>query len=395
MDTLKLWSEAKVFLAMTFKSDDIKALIQDAETNSESKLKVGLLHISGKYSEIPKNDQDAFNCIKEATLNKNYKAGYLYGQCLFRGVCCQENKTASVEYFEDAAMEGIPEAAYDFAELLFAGEYTAFNPRRAQKYYKLAGDYGNIDAAIKYAMICLQYEAPMRDYRQAALYFKMAAMHDEPEADYGYGYCLKDGLGTPKNLVEAEKYLKKAEAAHHNGAIYLLGELYEEREQYDLALDYYKRGIDEEFIPAYYRLSIMYAQGKGVPKDSEKAERYLQYAVDNKHPKALLDYGMHLVHDKDYVDGLLYIREAADLGFSDAQFEAGKLYLQMNDYTTAAVYFKKAADNEVAKAQYSYAYILKTGNCGPVNEEEIMNYYQRAANNGVPKALYGMGLMEL
>ena len=394
MDSLTFWAEAKVFMAMNFKSDDIKALILDSEKNYESKLKVGLLHITGKYKQIPKSDEDAFECIKDAALNKNYKAEYLYGQCLFNGIMCKEDKKASIEFFEDAAMEGIPEAGYDFAELLYAGEYTQFNPRRAAKYYKIAGDYGNIDAVIKYATICLKYEAPMRDYRQAALYFKMAAMHDEPEAQYGYGYCLKDGLGVPKNLVEAEKYLKKAEAANHNGAIYCLGELYEEEEKYDLALQYYKRGIEADFVPSYYRLGCMYEQGKGVQKDLSRAEQYKEYAVEQKHPEALMEYGMNLIKkDKDYLGGLEYIREAADLGYAEAQFETGKVYLNLNDYTTAAVYFKKAADNDVAKAQYSYAYILKTGNCGRVNEEEIMNYYQKAADNGVPKALYGMGLM--
>lgn len=63
-----------------------------------------------------------------------------------------------------------------------------------------------------------------------------------------------------------------------------LGRLYEARNEYEKAFDYYEKGAKNGNPVSAYRLGRMYARGKGTPVNSEKALIWLRRAAHNKKP---------------------------------------------------------------------------------------------------------------
>jgi TPR repeat protein len=68
---------------------------------------------------------------------------------------------------------------------------------------KISADQGNVDAQIALARHLRQGELIPKDLSGAAKYYKMAADQGHAIAMNMFGFCLKNGEGVAKNLLEA------------------------------------------------------------------------------------------------------------------------------------------------------------------------------------------------
>ncbi len=106
----------------------------------------------------------------------------------------------------------------------------------------------------------------------------------------------------------------------------------------------------------------------------------------------------------DDAAAFVYMKEAADLGNSDAQYFTGQMYLHgigtFADMNNAGVYFRKAAENNNGKAFPLYAQLCFTGFQDTENGYQKYQDYEKARElfmiaeqSGDTQAAYALGVM--
>ncbi|MFA5687735.1 MAG: tetratricopeptide repeat protein [Kiritimatiellales bacterium] len=109
------------------------------------------------------------------------------------------------------------------------------------------------------------------------------------------GYAYENGLGVEKNYKEAFLwYRQAAESGKNHPAVRMfydrLGVCYEEGigvpQSLKEAAKWYTLSAEKGSTAAQLKLSSMYFQGAGVPKDNEKGQKYLWMAAAGQHPNS-------------------------------------------------------------------------------------------------------------
>lgn len=185
---------------------------------------------------------------------------------------------------------------------------------------------------------------------------------------------------------------------------------------------------------ATYMLGRLYANGFGVPKDLEVAQRYGEQAVEEGVPQAhallgyLAIYGeasanvnrgivhlqkaieadsslgmMNLYHlyadgmgvEQDKEMAMLWLKRAAEAENAIAMTRLGMMYLDGDgveqDEKQAWSLFKKAASQKFPMAYAMQGLMYEQGRYQNQDEEKAVEKYQQAAELGNPFALYQMG----
>lgn len=104
------------------------------------------------------------------------------------------------------------------------------------------------------------------------------------------------------------------------------------------------------------------------------------------------EYGIGV--EKDIFKSFDYIREAAELGYADAQFSVGEKYiygckeLWLNeDSELAFVWYKKAAEKHHSRAELMVAYMYENGIGIACNTELAVEWYKKSADDGDADAM--------
>lgn len=146
-------------------------------------------------------------------------------------------------------------------------------------------------------------------------------------------------------------------------AQYSLGKLYEQGEEpvaQDLieAVRWYREAAAQRLPAAQNNLALMYAKGRGVPLDPQRAIELWRAAADQSYRWA------------QYNLGLAYFRGQ---GVPKHEREA-------------AAWFRKAADSDLAQAQFIMGQLKREGLTLQQDSGVALAWYQRAAENGDVRA---------
>jgi TPR repeat protein len=116
---------------------------------------------------------------------------------------------------------------------------------------------------------------------------------------------------------------------------------------------------------AQFNLGVMYAQGRGVPRDDAEAVRWY--------------------------------RLAADQGFAEAQYILGAMYVAgrgvPQDDAGAVRWYRSAADQGVAEAQGALGAMYAFGQGVPRDDAEAVRWYRLAADQGSALGQLSLGAM--
>ena len=153
--------------------------------------------------------------------------------------------------------------------------------------------------------------------------FAKSAEQGYAYGQYSLGLCYEKGEGVPKDEAQAIKWYT------------LAGEQGVEEAQYNLAAIYYRQGSEKEIYwlakaadqkeidPATgYRLALHYLEGKGVPKDVEKAVDLLKKSANKRNSDAAYKLArLYLTGEEvpeDYYETLFWCVEAEREGHREA-----------------------------------------------------------------------------
>ncbi len=166
-------------------------------------------------------------------------------------------------------------------------------------------------AAAVAAVLCLFATPAWAGYKEGAAAYKQrdyttALRELWPLAEQGHmnaqlllASCYMFGKGTAKDLVEAEKWMRKAaEQGSPLGQFSLGGMLYHGlgvKVDYPQAMAWWRRAAEQQFVKAQYQLGGVYAEGKAVrpnlvlaymwfdiARENAKRKRYRQRATEKR-----------------------------------------------------------------------------------------------------------------
>lgn len=161
-----------------------------------------------------------------------------------------------------------------------------------------------------------------------------------------------------KQFLEAGSH-DHAEALHYLGRHHDFGQGVSQ--DFSLAADYYRRAHQLGFARSTNNLGLLYLEGRGVPKDPEKA--------------------------------ITLFAEAADKDVPQASYNLGTIYENRKNHEIARGHFRKAALEGHTAAQVTIGKYLISGTGGPQDFQEGRRFTRMAAEEGEVIAQYNMGLI--
>ncbi len=241
-------------LLMGILYDDGVGIPQNSDKAAEKYLEAITLGISKKRTllfSMPERDAEKMKAVSEASVEATYRLGMLKG----RHSKTVDEYTRAFEYLAGAAATGSGKAQAEIAKIYASGGdlHTYFhavgehgaptqvsiadamnklgdtwyegkpllskNDRAAIKCYRISAEMGQADAAYSLGW-CLRHGVGTKvDDIEAAKWLKRSADKGNPYAAYSYGLCCEEGSGMEHpNLRDAVTYYRKAAAAGHADA---------------------------------------------------------------------------------------------------------------------------------------------------------------------------------
>ena len=177
-----------------------------------------------------------------------------------------------------------------------------------------------------------------------------------------------------KNFATACKFWREGAVQNDAKSYNAIGRCYfkgwEGKKDYKIAIGYFRTAVEMGWYEAFANLAIMYRQGFGVPKDTERADK--------------LEKQAHIL-----------LKQAAEGGDAFAQFNLGLVYANgqgvPQNFNTAVKWFNRAAEKGHAQAQHNLGFMYKYGLGIPQDYETAFKWLTRAAEQGLDGAQFTLG----
>ncbi|WP_342453116.1 tetratricopeptide repeat protein [Jiella mangrovi] len=172
-----------------------------------------------------------------------------------------------------------------------------------------------------------------RDMKEAARWFKAAATAGNPEAQFRYAMILLDGTVVEKDEAQARDLMQAAADRGLPLAEYNFGQMLIEASPsggFKDAAGYFEKAASAGVAEAQYAMSQLFANGRGVPRDLDRARAFLHASALNGFSIAQIEYGIWLINGKGgparLKEGFLFLKHAAVLGNPIAVNRVAHLY---------------------------------------------------------------------
>lgn len=213
------------------------------------------------------------------------------------------------------------------------------------------------------------------DINNAWYYLQKAKSLDSISSHNSIGICYLHGYN-PQNEINLNKAIQHFELAAKNNYIYAfnnLGKIYEDKQEYKTAFEYYIKSANEEESWACNKIGEFYRKGIYVDKDIEKS--YYYYTIGANSPIStrynwniynLVKYfylkgNSSIGIQKDIEKSISLLNQIKDFEYSNELF----LYAYYNLYLTNPIY--------IDKVNY---YLTKINN-SPILNQEYKNQIEK------------------
>ena len=144
-----------------------------------------------------------------------------------------------------------------------------------------SGERGNVIAQLKLSQFYSRGQ--MKDSIEAMKWLTMAAEQDNPMALWLMGSQYKMGEHVLQSNSRAIHWYKKSVKQKKDPSVmYSLASVYEDEQDYVMAIYWHERSANLGFKPSQLRLGEIYYRGLGVEADLEVACQWIRKAVENR-----------------------------------------------------------------------------------------------------------------
>ena len=169
-------------------------------------------------------------------------------------------------------------------------------------------------------------------------------------------------------------------------------------QDYQTALKEWQPLADQGIPQVQYDVALMYAAGRGVPKDLAAAASWYQKAAEQGIKEAQFNLGL-LYRDgegvqQDFQRAEKWLSKAAESGDAKTANALADLYANnIHNLVEAKKWYEKAAASGNASAEFDIALIFDQGKGVPANPSEADAWYRKAAEQGYGPALTNIGIL--
>ena len=187
------------------------------------------------------------------------------------------------ECFLKSAEQGYYLAMYNLACMYYFGDGVEKNDEEAFRWYNEATEHGDAEAANRVGVFFENGIGCEKSLEKAFDYYLRSAQMGSLSGMANVGQCYLEGKGTEQNVVSGLTWMGAASEKGNGIASLMMGEYclagtYGEPDPAQAKI-FFERGIPQKYAPAILRLSDLYEQGIGVPKDEEKAAELRELAA--------------------------------------------------------------------------------------------------------------------
>jgi TonB family protein len=185
-----------------------------------------------------------------------------------------------------------------------------------------------------------------------------AAVQGLAEAQYDVAWYFREGVGMPRDVVQAAAW--------------------------------YRRAADQGHAGARFNLGVLLRQGEGVQQDVPAGVALFRLAAEQGHPDAQYRYAVASVSgegaEQSAEGAVQWFSRAAEQGHAEAQYGLGASYYNGfgigQNYALAVTWFRRAADQGNADAEFALGVMFDRGEGVPRDRQQALDCFRRAAAQG-------------
>lgn len=317
------------------------------------------------------------------------------GARYYSGHGAPHDVSIAASWFRRAAEQGHAPSQFNLGRALQTGDGVAMDWNEAILWYRAAAEQG---LAVAQHNLGILYERN-GDLPTAASWYRKAADQNHAPSEASLGYALSQGRGVPANLLEAVTYYRRAAEQGFGQAQFNLAGMYLHgrgvAQDNVEAAKWYRRAASAGDPEAQNQLAVQLATGVGVPADRELAFVWFTLAAMRGNQSARANRDI-LQFDPDC--DLARLVDVAERGDTDAQCTlATKLYKGdgvPQDQDAASLWLRSAAEGEHPWAQTTLAIQLRATKQAS-NEQESIDWLNKAAEHGDARARFNLGLSQV
>ncbi|MCS3770496.1 TPR repeat protein [Aeromonas hydrophila] len=309
-------------------------------------------------------------------------------------------------------------AAWQVGDWYQAGLGEPKNPALATQWWQRSARLGNINASYRLGLMCQeQYQGKLTS--NCLDWFEQAAKQDHADAQLVLARWYSKQPGADADAV---KWLELSAELGNRDAQYLLGERYAQgkgvakrsdlaqrwndkaaaQQQPEALLKHAKQAASTQALKAYQRaatagsaeaelwLGMAYLAGEQVSADPALGRYWLELAAGHSSHEAEYQLSLQQVGQKQQV---YWLEKAAGGGVPKALFELAELQHKQGELERARASYAKAAQQGHIAAQYTYGEMLRLGQGGKEDYTLALKQYRLAAQQGDRQAQYRIGTL--
>lgn len=207
------------------------------------------------------------------------------------------------------------------------------------------------------------------------------------------------------DFIAAREQLERLASAGDAQAQFMLAELLADGKggpkDTERAFQLLESACNQDHAPALCALGVTYYRGQIVQKDCQRAVELFLKAAMRGFGRGQMNLALMYFNgdgvDQDYEQAARWFEQAARHGICSAQYNLGVMYEEGLGVTVsvvkAAEFFREAAEQGDADAQFRLARLYDHGRGLGQDFQEAARWYQKAAENGIGEARSALSLL--
>ncbi|OHT03783.1 hypothetical protein TRFO_01446 [Tritrichomonas foetus] len=270
---------------------------------------------------------------------------------------------------------------------------------KALELFRLAAEKQHVTAMYSYAHLL---SSDSNTAATALRIMRNAAQLGQKDAIYEYGFMLENGIGGNPNREEARHYYQIGIKNGDGRAMYRYAKMLKEahtnpEEMYSL----FKEAADLQIPNAYYEFGLCLRDGLGVSKNVHEATRVFKQLADSNDPNGMLEYALCLKNgigiQQDLQGFTQMVHKAVATHSPDALLTYAKMLENGDGFPqnseAAEKIYRDLAEGDPPNPFAQNCLGIYYHNRKEYNE--ALKYYQLAAQQHHPTALFSLAMLQL
>tara|TARA_R110002073_G_scaffold279026_1_gene443135 strand:- start:422914 stop:425649 length:2736 start_codon:yes stop_codon:yes gene_type:complete len=346
-------------------ADELLTLLDSNEVVHKTRINTPLIqHIDDEATVFPSSENHSGAIKNEKPKQKNSVLKYAIIGLIIAGL-----GFGGFKWYQHSKATALLTTAWNF--------YKDGNFKEAYATFNDATDYNSGRAYYYLSVMNAQGRGIDRDYKKSEEFANKAIDHGYDMAGFPLGDLYKYGWGVPIDTVKATKY-------------------------YDQSLIQIKKLVKDNDVEAMHLYGLLYSDTTLGILDSVKSFELVKKAADKDHPIAKSNLAIWYQNgfgvEKNCDEALKLLKEGLAINFDRSINALGKLYFNgcgdiTQNYEKALQYYKIAAKQNNLLSQNSIGYMYHFGKGVPVDLDEALVWYTRAADGDHIAAFNNLGLI--